>query len=162
MTSYIDVNVLGEHGYCVALQALALNRGGHLDRMPELLRCLAGKGGGHDKVLEMISVWVLVDAPRHWWQEMATYRVGTCWSSESTMWELRHLSGSELLTAKDMLPEGRQQKRIGWLNYQSLRRIYHQRKNHKLKLWGDFLNQLMGQIEHRELIEGEKNNEQRA
>jgi len=152
--SYMSVEVMREAGYEQALSALALCRNQPLDKMPSVLAKLAGMGGGHDKVLEMMCVWVRVDAPRHWWQEMATYRVGTVWCSESTMWAMRGLRGEELLAAKDTIYEGSQQTRIGCLNYQSLRRIYHQRKDHRLPLWGDFCAQLAEQLEHKKLVTG--------
>ena len=43
---------------------------------------LAGKDGGHNKFLESICVWLDIEAPRAWWSEMDTYRVGTTKQSE--------------------------------------------------------------------------------
>jgi len=70
------------------------------------------------------------------------------------MWAMRGLRGEELLAAKDTMYEGTQQVRIGCLNYQSLRRIYHQRKDHRLPLWGDFCAQVVEQLEHKKLVTG--------
>jgi len=49
------------------------------------LSLLAFKGGGHNKSLESIQVWLLVTASRGWWQEMDTYRVGVTKNSASSM-----------------------------------------------------------------------------
>ena len=45
---------------------------------------LASRDGGHNKFLESMMIWVLVQAPRYWWQEADTYRLSTK-QSESTM-----------------------------------------------------------------------------
>ena len=46
---------------------------------------LAPKGGGHNKFLESIQVWLDISAPRYFWSEYDTYRVGMTKQSESTM-----------------------------------------------------------------------------
>ena len=46
---------------------------------------LAPMDGGHNKFLEQIQYWILVQAPLFWWKEADTYRVGISKSSESTM-----------------------------------------------------------------------------
>lgn len=46
---------------------------------------LAGKDGGHNKFLEQIQYWLLIQAPLFWWKQFDTYRVGVSKSSESTM-----------------------------------------------------------------------------
>jgi len=51
---------------------------------------LAGRDGGHNKFLESINVTMLVRAPRYWWQEFDTYRVGVTKQSESTMHTITH------------------------------------------------------------------------
>lgn len=44
------------------------------------------KGGTeHRKYLRMIQVWANIWAPRFWWSEYDTYRIGTSANSESTM-----------------------------------------------------------------------------
>lgn len=54
-------------------------------RLADIAGKLAHRGGGHNKFLRQISVWIDVEAPLYWWQEMATYGVGNTWQSESTM-----------------------------------------------------------------------------
>ena len=39
----------------------------------------------HAKFLRQISVWVNITAPRFWWAEEATYKIGTTENSQSTM-----------------------------------------------------------------------------
>jgi len=61
---------------------------------------LAGKDGGHNNCLELITVGVEIKAPRYWWQEWDTYRAGIDdgegykWNvpkrSESTMHRLKN------------------------------------------------------------------------
>ena len=46
---------------------------------------LAPMYGGHNKFLEQIQYWILVQAPLFWWKQADTYRVGISKSSESTM-----------------------------------------------------------------------------
>lgn len=56
------------------------------DRLMQIARRLAHKpGGGHNKFLETITLTLDVKAPRYWWQEFDTYRVGVSKQSESTM-----------------------------------------------------------------------------
>lgn len=56
------------------------------------------------------------------------------------------------LEIKNCLPEGFLQRRIVHINYTTLKNIYNQRKNHKLKWWSEFLECVLAQIEHPEFI----------
>lgn len=102
-----------------------------------LLEKLRSHGDEHAKVLRGIMVWCEINAPRYWWQEMATYRIGSeQLSSESTMHiQGKGLSQDELVEMKENLPEGFMQKRIWMFSYQTLGRVYRQRKNHRLPQW---------------------------
>ena len=63
-----------------------LERAECYDRLMQIARGLAHKpGGGHNKFLETITLTLDVKAPRYWWQEFDTYRVGVTKQSESTM-----------------------------------------------------------------------------
>lgn len=63
-----------------------LERAECYDRLMQIARGLAHKpGGGHNKFLETITLTLDVKAPRYWWQEFDTYRVGITKQSESTM-----------------------------------------------------------------------------
>ena len=46
---------------------------------------LAPMDGGHNKYLEQIQYWIVIQAPLFWWKQFDTYRVGVSKSSESTM-----------------------------------------------------------------------------
>ena len=106
----------------------------------ELIKTLVKRGDEHAKVLRGVVVWCEINAPRYWWVEMDTYRVGAeRLSSESTM----HIEGKgmpeeELVKMKEELQEGHMQKRVWMFSYQTLRRIYFQRKDHRLPQWRTF------------------------
>ena len=166
----MKVKVLSEHGYHEAMLGLSLSYGGDLERMPKRADLLVKKDGGHNKFLEHISVWIDVTAPRYWWQEMDTYRVGISKQSESTMHTLtkRPLTSDDFegglyidsvvdlqeavsigdwKTAKRLLPESFLQRRIMATNYKTIRHIYHQRKNHRLEEWQYFLDEVVKGLE---------------
>lgn len=105
-----------------------------------LMSVLAKRGDEHAKVLRGLMVYAEIDAPRYWWQEMDTYRIGTDrLSSESTMHiQGKGMSEEELVKMKSELTEGTMQKRVQVFSYQCLRRIYVQRKNHRLPHWREF------------------------
>ena len=106
----------------------------------KLLKTLAKRGDEHAKVLRGVVVWCEINAPRYIWQEFDTYRVGAeRLSSESTMHiEGRGLSEDELVEMKEKLEEGHMQKRVWMFSYQTLRRIYKQRHDHRLPQWRMF------------------------
>ena len=128
------------------------------ERMLDVAKKLAGKGGGHDKFLESIQVWFVMDMPRYFWQEFDTYRVGGSKQSESTMYtlgkrkitradfvegmgdvhilNLRTIAESDSrIELKKYLPEGFLQKRALNYNLKSLLTMYQQRKTHRLVEW---------------------------
>ena len=105
-----------------------------------LMSVLTKRGDEHAKVVRGIMVYAEIDAPRYWWQEMDTYRIGTDrLSSESTMHiQGKGMSEEELIAMKEALPEGTMQKRVQMFSYQTLRRIYFQRRGHRLPHWREF------------------------
>lgn len=54
-----------------------------------LAQRLCQAGPEHRKYLQMIQVWVDITAPRYFWSEFDTYRVGIVKNSESTMHTLK-------------------------------------------------------------------------
>lgn len=106
----------------------------------KLLSTLVKRGDEHAKAIRGLIVYAEILAPRFWWVEMDTYRVGTeRLSSESTMHiQGKGLSTEELVKMKSELKEGTIQKRVQYFSYQTLRRIYFQRRNHRLPMWHDF------------------------
>lgn len=55
------------------------------ERAAHRAKSLAFKGGGHNKFLASMFLWVYVQAPRDWWSEYDTYKVATTANSSSTM-----------------------------------------------------------------------------
>ncbi len=105
-----------------------------------LLSTLVKRGDEHSKVVRGIIVYAEINAPRYFWQEMDTYKIGTeRLSSESTMHiQGRGLNAEDLIKMKSELTEGTMQRRVQYFSYQTLRRIYYQRKDHRLPHWHEF------------------------
>lgn len=105
-----------------------------------LMSTLVKRGDEHAKVLRGVNVYVLINAPRYWWQEADTYRIGTeRLSSESSMHiQGKGLSEKELVALKENIVEATMQRRVQMFSYQTLRRIYIQRRNHRLPQWRVF------------------------
>lgn len=101
---------------------------------------LVKAGDEHAKAMRGIIVWLEITAPIYWWREMETYRAGReRLSCESTMhMDCNGLTGDALVKAKAEMPMGKEQKAIDYYSYQTLRRIYAQRKNHRLPQWQQF------------------------
>ena len=60
-------------------------------------------------------------------------------ASESTMHiDCKGLKGEALEKAKDKIPSGKIQKTVDMFSYQTLRRIYFQRRHHRLPIWREF------------------------
>jgi len=77
--------VLKEAGHDEAALGFSLSYNSTVERAKQLFPSFAFKQGGENKFLESIMIWLDVTAPRFWWQEADTYRVGTSKQSESTM-----------------------------------------------------------------------------
>lgn len=105
-----------------------------------LLSTLIKRGDEHAKCIRGLIVYAQIEAPIWLYRELETYRVGReRLSSESTLHiDCKGLSGEELEKAKDDIPSGKIQKTIDLYSYQTLRRIYFQRRNHRLPMWHDF------------------------
>ena len=169
------VRVLHECGYEQAMLGLSLSFDKPVGDMPKVAEKMYCKEGGHNKFLESIVVWLDVTAPRYWWQQMDTYRTGVTKQSESTMHTMmkRELTQDDfqlplhtgILTwinmlirqkqfdkLKATLPEGFLQRRILCTNYQTLRRIIKQRRDHRLKEWQYFIEEIMDQLHHQEFL----------
>lgn len=129
-------------------------------------------GEAERKFLRQIFVGMDITAPRYWWQEYSTYKIGTTENSESTLhiilrreltkddfednidediilylndiikkWKITYSNDLKMeyfRSIKNLLPEGYLQKRYCSLNYEVLRKMYKQRKNHKLNEWKQF------------------------
>lgn len=172
----MEVEILNEAGYNEAIYGLSLSYNvDDMDKMKSVANNLAQKEGGHNKFLESIILWIDVDAPRYWWSQMDTYRVGMTKNSESSMHTLlkRELANNdfenpinpvvldtvnllirnkEFEMVKDHLPEGFLQRRIICTNYKTLRNIIQQRYTHKLRAWHIFIDELYKQIKYPQFL----------
>jgi hypothetical protein len=171
----MKVEILKEEGYKFALLGTSLSRDQSAENMIPVCERLSSKDGGHNKFMEFISVWIDITAARYWWQQMATYRIGNSWLSESTMYTITknklnqnnfenpvyedtlnqlnfYVEKKYFDLLKNELPEGFLQRRIMIGNYKSLKNIYTQRHNHKLPQWKYFCEELLKQLEHPEFI----------
>ena len=119
-----------------------------------LLSTLIKRGDEHAKAIRGLMVYAEIDAPRYWWQEMDTYRIGSeRLSSASTMHiQGKGLSTEELVKMKSELKEGTMQKRVQMFSYQTLRRIYFQRRDHRLPHWHVFCEWILTLPYARQLI----------
>lgn len=138
---------------------------------------LANKDGGHNKFLESIYLWIDIEAPRSFWQEFDTYRVGTTKQSESTMHTLAKRGPlpedfedgihpimfdafcrvyekvkGDITALKENLPEGFLQRRVVCTNYKVLRNIIWQREGHRYKRWDQFVSAIREQVTHPEYL----------
>lgn len=135
-------------------------------RLTKICEKCARRGNGEDKFLRMIQIWADITAPRFWWAEFDTYKVGTVALSESTMHTLgkRPLAQEDfewglpielidglntyvcancsIETKKRFLPEGFLQRRIVNFNYAVFANMIRQRRNHRLSQWHYFLNKV--------------------
>jgi hypothetical protein len=143
--------------------------------MRKTMKRLFNKDGGHNKFLESIVVWLDVTAPRHFWQQFDTYRIGITKQSASTMHTLlrrplrqgdfeiplpaatlkrlnRLLAAQKLIELKNELPEGFMQRRIICTNYRTLRNIVSQRRKHRNPGWQVFCDEVARQSKHPEFL----------
>ena len=165
-----SVSILREAGYDEALLGLTLSYA-KTSYSPQQRRDvaikLARRGGSHAKFMESIVVWLDITAPRYWWQQFDTYRVGVTKQSESTMHTILNrpltaedfedkipqeildtlnfmIDRKQFSTVKAILPESFLQRRIVCTNYRTLARIVRQRLGHRIRLWQEFKITLQG------------------
>jgi len=169
------VNVLREAGYDEAMLGLTLSYDQPIGKAPLIARKLLKRGGSHVKFLESICVWIDITAPRYWWQQFDAYRIGVTKQSESTMHTItwrpltqadfiypiypatlrrlnRLIAAGDLEQIKAELPEGFLQRRVVRLSYKVLRHIYWQRRNHRLREWHFFIEDVLEQLDFPEFI----------
>ena len=167
----MKVTIIKEAGYEEALLGLSLSYNKDPKNMRSVAMKLSSRDGGHNKFLESIVLWLDITAPRYWWQQFDTYRVGVTKQSESTMHTVlkRKLTQedfegpiltdtlealNQLIADKDFgrlkneLPEGFLQRRIVCLNYKVIRHIIRQRRTHRLPEWQMFCDELAKQAKN--------------
>ncbi|MFA5187138.1 MAG: hypothetical protein WC551_11700 [Patescibacteria group bacterium] len=158
LLSYSTENIIGILEQNAAMDVGNTDARQHADT---IANHLASHNNGENKFLRFVSLWILVRAPRYWWQEFDTYKVGAERLSQSTMHTItkRHLIQDDFcefipehfmqninhaidqkdwLKVKRLLPESFLQTRMVWLNAAALQNIYRQRRNHRLPEWSRF------------------------
>ena len=184
----MKVKILKEEGYDLALRGMAYSYKdraldpdvwweGQRERAQARAPKLAPMDAGHNKFLRQMMLWIDVEAPRCWWSEFDTYKVGTVASSESTMHTLSKRAPTlddfekgtdsllidaficvwqeakgDITTLKMNLPEGFLQRRLVTMNYANLRNIIAQREGHRLKQWAIFIDEVRRQVQHPEFL----------
>jgi len=173
----MKISILNESGYNEALLGLGLSYNiTDKDQLQKVSQTLYNKDGGHNKFLESIMVWLKIDAPLYWYNQLDTYRIGTK-QSTSTMHTLmkKQISqdmfevpipniildelekcrlSKDFIGLRRLLPSSFIQTRICCYSYKTLRNIYKQRLGHKLPEWDLFCNTIIKQLVHPEYIEG--------
>lgn len=106
----------------------------------KLLSKLVLHGDDEAKSLRGLQVYYSLTAPRYFWHEFVTYRIGNeQLGSESTMHSAPKLENeNDFINYKENIKEGFLQTRYFMTNYQTLRRIYFARRNHRLPHWKEF------------------------
>lgn len=184
----MEVSIIEEHGYESALKGMAYSYFNNLgspddwwneekfQRAKHRSAKLFNMGAGHNKFLRQIMVWVDINAPRYFWSEFDTYKIGTVAQSTSTMHTLskREAESSDFEEGTHMsvinafnniletkpsidvlkanLPEGFLQRRIVSLNYQTIATIIEQRWDHRLPQWKQFCMYMLDNLEHKEFL----------
>jgi len=191
----MKVEIVDEYGFDMALYGIGLSYGltsnmsfGEYlqdidlkDKLYDVSVKLAPKSGGHNKFLEHIDVFMFIDAPRYWWSQFDTYRIGITKNSESTMHTLlktpftpemfegfdfdepvlfHTINRLESLRIqkkwrqlKRELPESFIQRRTVKLSYMTLRNMIVQRVNHRLVEWQYFCGEVIDQVRFPEYLE---------
>lgn len=95
----------------------------------------------YGKFTRGVQVWAQMKCQVGWLIQFVTYRIGVeCLSSSSTMHsdDLKKLSGVELIEKKQGDLEELVYTRVEMFSYQTLRRIYGARRNHRHLDWKIF------------------------
>lgn len=106
----------------------------------QLISTLIKRGDEHAKVLRGIIVWTKITAPIYWWWDLETYVIGhqRLMSGSTMNAECKNLTGEELQKVKGEIPFGREITKVDYFSYQTLRRIYFQRREHRLPEFHQF------------------------
>jgi hypothetical protein len=184
----MEIEIIKEEGYENALLGMGLSYYKESEdlkefwsidkreRMKKVAYKLAQKGASHSKFIRQLQLWVVIKAPRFFWSEFDTYKVGTTGLSASTMHTLKKeeitqdhfeypilgiyleylnreiTKGASIESLKNDLPEGYLQTRMINMNYQVVRGIIAQRNMHRLPQWRTLIKSLKEQVQHPELL----------
>ena len=159
----MKITLMAMSGIRESLVGVSLYRGSNLDtaNVTALKLLKTGLNSGEQKFLESIIVHLCITAPRYWWQQADTYRIGITKQSGSTMNSImkRHLVQSDfddeidegvldilnsfiddknLRKVKAHLPESYLQTRVVCTSMKTLLYIVSQRRTHRLEQWTEF------------------------
>lgn len=164
MTKRLDIETLEVAGFRSAFEALGLPKGRECRTQTDfqmavngmcigsitnvtinekdmaLIQRLIKAGDEHAKVLRGIVVYAKITAPVYFFNEEEVYTVGHQRLCSSSMMHINfpELSGEELEQARDNVLCGEKYTKIDSFSYQTLRRIFIQRHNHRLLMWHTF------------------------
>jgi uncharacterized protein (DUF2342 family) len=140
----LRVELLEIGGIPSALTAMRLPMEGRKRRSKDkdLAMKLVKLGNEHGKFQRGIEVWCRIHMQAGFMIEFDTYRIGidTLSTSSSMHNELRYLQSDELAEEKQKTLVDKVYTRIAKISYQTLRRIYIQRRKHKHPDWQIFCN----------------------
>ena len=95
----MKVSILEEGGYDIALLGLSLSY--NSEPSEAVAKRLAFKGDGESKFLESIDIKLDITAPRGFWQQCSTYRIGTTTQSQCYDGETEVLTENGWILLKD-------------------------------------------------------------
>lgn len=171
----MKINIVKEAGYEIALEGISLSYKQPIANMEAVSRKIFNKEDGSNKFLESIILWIDIVAPRYWWIQMDSYRVGITKQSEATLHSIMNkqvtidnfegniprntierlnqlISENDLYQLKRELPEAFLQRRIICTNYLTLRRIIRQRRKEYFKEWNLFITEIYKQVDRPEYL----------
>lgn len=111
-----------------------VRRGKIGDKDKALSEKLTQAGPAHCKHTRLIQVWAEIIAPRYWWEQFATHRLGMEMLSTSTM----HTLMREPITAQSFA-EGVRQEQVAWLEEQRQTFWKLVDEEQKKKLWREII-----------------------
>jgi hypothetical protein len=171
----MNLSLYGVYGWSPSLDGMRLSYGSSGNQWDEkdfaLAKRLLKEGPSASKFLRMIQAWMRIKAPRYWWQQFDTYRIGVERLSGSTMHTIlkRPLSQEDFASSipsaflsylneliklksfnrlKNLLPEGFLQERVVMASYAALLHIHEDRKNHRLEEWEEFCSWIYSNLPH--------------
>lgn len=120
----------------------------------ELAQKLIHAGDEHAKFSRGIQVWAEITGPWYFFNELDTYVVGSSpiGSTSSMHSEAKGLTGEALQACKAALKGDYEYTRIRLFSYQCLRRIFFQRRSHRLPEWHLFCDWILTLPLAKELI----------
>jgi hypothetical protein len=141
----IEIKLLSYYGLSESLKAMRLPmQGGRSIKKDDisLAKSLIKAGGSHAKFSRGIIFYIEITMQAGFMIELDTYRIGReVLSTTSSMHnELRYMNGLDLAEQKQADLIDKQYTQIMMISAQTLRKIYHERKNHRHPDWKIFCN----------------------